>query len=59
MAINFALMMLSSAMTELILTDNDMKNWGAVLPRDEQSLRRELGRAFLSYLGIEQKGAKE
>jgi AcrR family transcriptional regulator len=59
MAITFALMTLTSALTELILTDNDMKNWGAVLPRDEQSLRRELGRAFLSYLGIEQKGAQE
>jgi AcrR family transcriptional regulator len=54
MAITFALMTLLSAMTELILTDNDMKNWGTMLPKDEKSLRRELGRSFLNYLGIEQ-----
>jgi AcrR family transcriptional regulator len=55
MAITFALMMLISAMGELILTDNDMKNWGTMLPKDDKSLRRELGRSFLSYLGIERK----
>ena len=40
--------------TELILVDHDMKNWQAVIPRDDQSLKRELLRSFLRYLGIEQ-----
>ena len=54
-AVSFALMMLSSILIELILLDHDMKNWQAVIPKDDASLRRELLCAFLSYLGIEQK----
>jgi AcrR family transcriptional regulator len=55
MAVSFALMMLISALIELIFVDRDMQNWQAVIPRDDQSLKRELLRAFLSYLGIEHK----
>ena len=54
-AVSFALMMLSSILIELILLDHDMKNWQAVIPKDDASLRRELLCAFLSYLGIERK----
>ncbi len=32
-----------------------MQNWQAVIPRDDQSLKRELLRSFLRYLGIEHK----
>ena len=56
MAVSFALMMLTSSLIELILVDRDMKNWQAVIPKDDQSLKRELLRSVLSYLGIEQKG---
>jgi len=56
MAVSFALMMLTSALIELILVDHDMKNWQAVIPKDDQSLKRELLRSFLCYLSIEQKG---
>jgi AcrR family transcriptional regulator len=56
MAVSFAFAMLSSTLIELILEDHDMRNWQAVIPKDEQSLKRELVRSFLSYLGIEQKG---
>jgi len=56
MAVSFALMMLVSALIELILADHDMKNWQAVIPRDGQRLKSELLRSFLRYLGIEQKG---
>jgi AcrR family transcriptional regulator len=56
MAVSFALITLTSTLVELILVDHDMKNWQMVIPRDDQSLKRELLRAFLSYLGIEQKG---
>jgi AcrR family transcriptional regulator len=55
MAVSFALMMLISALIELIFVDHDMQNWQAVIPRDEQSLKRELLRSFLRYLGVEQK----
>ncbi|MGA7557631.1 MAG: helix-turn-helix domain-containing protein [Terriglobales bacterium] len=57
MAVSFALMMLTSSLIELILVDHDMKNWQAVIPKDDQSLKREFLRSFLSYLGIEQKGS--
>jgi AcrR family transcriptional regulator len=57
MAVSFALMMLTSALIELILVDHDLKNWQAVIPKDDQSLKRELLRSFLSYLGIEQRGS--
>jgi AcrR family transcriptional regulator len=55
MAIAFAVMTLSSTLTELILVDRDMKNWQALLPKDHQSLKRELKRTFLGYLGVELK----
>jgi AcrR family transcriptional regulator len=56
MAVSFAVIMLSSTLVELILVDQDMKNWQAVIPKDNQLLKRELVRSFLSYLGVEQKG---
>jgi hypothetical protein len=56
MAVSFALVMLISTLIERILVDHDRKNWQAVIPRDNQSLKRELLRSFLYYLGVEQKG---
>jgi hypothetical protein len=50
-------MTLTSTLTELIVVDHDMKNWQAVIPKDDVSLKRELLRSFLSYLGIEQKNS--
>jgi hypothetical protein len=55
MAVSFALMMLVSALIELIFVDHDMQCWQTVIPRDDQSLKREFLRSFLSYLGIEHK----
>jgi len=54
-AVSFALMTLTSTLIELILVDHDLKNWQAVIPNDDQSLKRELLRSFLSYLGVGQK----
>lgn len=54
MALSFALMMLTSMLVELILVDHDLKNWQVVIPKDDQSLKRELLRSFLNYLGVEQ-----
>jgi AcrR family transcriptional regulator len=56
MAVSFALLMLISTLIELILVDHDMKNWQAMIPKDEQQLKSELLRSFLRYLGIEEKG---
>ncbi len=55
MAVSFALMMLISALIELIFVDHDMQNWQVVIPKDDLPLKRELLRSFLSYLGIEHK----
>lgn len=57
LALSFALMTLTSTLVELILADHDLKYWQAVIPKDDQSLKRELLRTFLCYLGIEQKGS--
>ena len=56
MAVSFALVMLISTLIELILVDHDMKNWQAVIPKDDLSLKRELLRSFLCCLGVEPKG---
>jgi len=34
-----------------------MQCWQAVIPKEDQPLKRELLRSFLRYLGIEQKGS--
>jgi len=52
-AVSFAMLMLVSTLIELILVDQDLKNWQAVIPKDDASLKRELLRSFLRYLGIE------
>ena len=53
-ALAFALMTLTSTLLELILADHDLKYWQAVIPKDDQTLKRELLRSFLSYLGVKQ-----
>jgi AcrR family transcriptional regulator len=54
-AVSFALIMLTSTLIELILVDHELKTWQAVIPKDDQTLKRELLRSFLNYLGVEQK----
>jgi len=54
-AVAFALMMLTSTLIELILVDHDLRFWQAVIPKDDQTLKQELLRSFLSYLGVEPK----
>lgn len=54
-AVAFALVTLVSTLTELILVDHDLRCWQALIPKDDQTLKRELLRSFLSYLGVEQK----
>ena len=51
-AVAFALVTLSSTLIELILVDHDLRCWQVVIPKDDQTLKRELLRNFLSYLGV-------
>jgi AcrR family transcriptional regulator len=53
-AVGTALMMVISTLHELVVAPNDTKLWKGLLPKDDQALKRELVRAFLSYLGIEE-----
>jgi AcrR family transcriptional regulator len=54
-AISLALMMASSTLFDWVVMPLDVGVWKSFLPKDDQALKRELTRAFLSYLGIEQK----
>ena len=55
LAVAFALVTLSSTLIELILVDHDLRCWQVVIPKDDQTLKRELLRNFLNYLGVEHK----
>lgn len=54
-AISFALFMLVSSLFELMEDPADQGPWKRFLPRDDAALKRELTRAFLSYLGVHEK----
>jgi AcrR family transcriptional regulator len=53
MAISTALMMAVSTVHELVVRHTDLGRWKHLLPEDDQALKRELVRAFLNYLGVE------
>jgi hypothetical protein len=48
-------MMVSSTLFDWVVMPLDVGAWKSSLPKDDQALKRELTRAFLSYLGVEQK----
>jgi AcrR family transcriptional regulator len=52
-AVSLGLMMVISTLYELVVLPQDLRSWKGLLPRDDQALKRELTRAFLSYLGAE------
>jgi AcrR family transcriptional regulator len=54
-AISLAFMMLSSTLFDWVVMPLEVGAWRSFLPKDDQALKRELTRAFLSYLGVEQK----
>ena len=56
-AVSLGLMMVSSMLYDWIVMPMDTSAWKQFLPKDDQELKRELTRAFLSYLGVEQKKA--
>lgn len=53
MAISTALMVVVSAVHELVVRHTDLGRWKHLLPEDDQALKRELVRTFLSYLGVQ------
>lgn len=52
-AVSTALMMVISSVHELVVRHTDLARWKHLLPADDQALKRELVRAFLNYLGVE------
>ncbi|HEY7404406.1 MAG TPA: TetR/AcrR family transcriptional regulator [Candidatus Angelobacter sp.] len=54
-AITLGIMFISSMLYEWLVMPLDVSEWKQFLPKDDQILKRELTRAFLSYLGVEQK----
>ena len=54
-AIAMAFMMVVSTLFEIVVMPTDLGPLKNFLPKDDHALKRELTRAFLSYLGVEQK----
>lgn len=54
-AVSMGLMMVISTLFEVVVMPTDLGPLKNFLPKDDQALKRELVRAFLSYLGVEQK----
>jgi AcrR family transcriptional regulator len=53
-AIAVALLMVTSTVFELVVAHQDLSEWKHLLPvNDDQAVKRELTRAFLSYLGVQ------
>src|SRR5215831_1251337 len=52
-AVSTGLMMVVSTVFELVVTPTDLSEWKDLLPKDDQALKRELTRAFLSYLEVD------
>ncbi len=50
-AVSLGLTMVVSTLHDFILHTTDLKAWKTLLPHDDPTLRRELTRAFLRYLG--------
>ncbi len=53
-AIAMAFMMVVSTVYEIVVMPTDLGPLKPFLPKDDQALKRELIRAFLNYLGVEQ-----
>jgi len=54
-AITMGFMMVVSTLYEIVVMPTDLGPLDNFLPKDDQALKRELVRAFLNYLGVEQK----
>ncbi|HEX7677627.1 MAG TPA: helix-turn-helix domain-containing protein [Thermoanaerobaculia bacterium] len=52
-AVSLGLMMVISTLYELVVMPITAIDWKDLLPKDDQALKRELTRAFLSYLDVD------
>jgi AcrR family transcriptional regulator len=52
-AVSLGLMMVVSTLYELVVMPITAIDWKGLLPKDDQALKRELTRAFLSYLDVD------
>jgi AcrR family transcriptional regulator len=53
LAVSLGLWMVVSTLHELVVTPVSLADWKDLVPKDDQELKRELTRAFLSYLEVE------
>jgi AcrR family transcriptional regulator len=51
MAVSMGLLMVASTLIEMVVLPTDLGPIKAFMPKDDQGLKRELTRAFLSYVG--------
>jgi hypothetical protein len=56
-AIGMGMMMIGSTLIELVVLPTDLGPLKTFLPKDDLAFKRELTRAFLSYLGVAPKSA--
>ena len=54
-AVALGLMMVIGTLWEVVVNPGDIKLWKGILPKDDRTLKGEITRAFLSYLGMERK----
>ena len=52
-AVSLGLLMITSTLFEIVVMPVSAKHWNDLLPKDDRSLKRELTRAFLSYIEVE------
>jgi AcrR family transcriptional regulator len=50
-AVSLGMMMVISTLHELVLDTSEIRVWKGLMPQDDRTLKDELTRAFLSYLG--------
>ena len=53
MAVSLGLLMIISTLHELVVMPLSTKPWRGLMPKDDRALKRELTRAFLSYIEAE------
>jgi AcrR family transcriptional regulator len=54
-AVALGLIMVIGTLWEVVANPGDVKLWKGLLPKDDRTLKGEITRAFLSYLGVERK----
>jgi len=57
LAISMGLMLVVSTLFEVVVMPVELGPMKALLPKNDRALQHELLRAFLNYLGVEQKGS--